>query len=78
MDGKDDVARELDRLLTLNFGPWDTLNDNEPFWGLSRRPPGGSFYSEDLSREELEGYLRRHPEERASLLDHKNAYSPQR
>jgi len=71
MDGKDATTRELDRLLTLNFGPWDTLNDNEPFWGLSRRPPGGSFYPEDLSREELEGYLRCHPEERASLLDHK-------
>ncbi|MGH8574888.1 MAG: hypothetical protein ACREX8_20325, partial [Gammaproteobacteria bacterium] len=33
MDGKDAAARELERLLTLNFGPWDTLNDNEPFWG---------------------------------------------
>lgn len=63
-------TRELQRLLQLNFGPWDTLDDDRPFWGASPRPPGGHLYPADLSREELERYLAQHPGERAALLGH--------
>jgi len=27
------IGDELDRLLSLNFGPWDNLDGDHPFWG---------------------------------------------
>ncbi len=67
----DPAARELERLLTLNFGPWNHLENDAPFWGQWQRPQGGSLYPEDLTREELDIYASRHPEERSALLGHK-------
>jgi len=62
--------RDLKRLLKLNFGPWDVLDGNRPFLGTEPRPPGGSAYPKDLSREELQSYVASHPEQRQSLLSH--------
>jgi len=45
------------KLLLLNAGPFDRLLSWEPFAGESLRPPGGGFYPEFATREELE---RRH------------------
>jgi hypothetical protein len=58
----------LRRLLALNFGPWDALNDERPFWGEEARPPGGTLYPVDLSQAEMNRYVDDHPEERAELL----------
>jgi hypothetical protein len=63
-------ARELERLLKINFGPWDNFDDDRPFWGKQQRPPGGNFYPPDLTREEFGQYLAQHPEQRRSLLSH--------
>jgi hypothetical protein len=64
----DPAARDLERLLSLNFGPWDEFDGGRPFWGDRARPPGGTLYPPDLTREELDGYLARHPAERRALL----------
>lgn len=63
-------AVDLERLLDINFGPWDNFDNDRPFWGAEKRPPGGNLYPADLTKEELEAYLERHPEEQASLLSH--------
>jgi hypothetical protein len=60
----------LSRLLKINFGPWDTFDNDAPFLAVPPRPPGGCFYPSDLSREEFEQYLTTHPEQRQSLLSH--------
>ena len=65
-------SRRADRALLLdwfdlNFGPWDTLADNRPFWGSAPWPPGGGVYPKDLTKEELDAYLAAHPGERESL-----------
>lgn len=60
-------ARELERLMDLNFGPWDVFNSGQPFWGTRSRPPGGNFYPPDLSRGEFQAYLARHPQDRSAL-----------
>jgi hypothetical protein len=65
---REHAGSELDRLVTVNVGPWDNLNGDSPFWGDAEVPPGGNFYPPDLSREELNAYLARHPEESAALL----------
>ena len=51
----------------LNFGPWDRLEEMEPFLGDQPHPPGAGYYPEDLSREEFEVYLAAHPEQKEAL-----------
>jgi hypothetical protein len=50
-------------LFDLHFGPWDTLDDNEPFIGEEERPEGAGFYPADLSREEFEAWIAEHPDD---------------
>jgi hypothetical protein len=39
----------------INYGPWDRLNDNEPFIdGVGEKPKGANFYPEDMTKEEFE------------------------
>lgn len=54
--------REALRLLCLNFGPWDVLDNNRPFIGTKERPPGCNFYPSDLTPNEFTDYLQNHPE----------------
>jgi len=66
-----DVAHrggELDRLLRINYGPWDSLDGDAPFWGSSELPAGANFYPPDLTRTELAQYLALNPTQEATLL----------
>ncbi len=39
----------------LNYGPWDRLNNDQPFVdGIEERPPGAQFYPADMTREQFE------------------------
>jgi hypothetical protein len=65
-------SRRADRALLLdwfdlNFGPWDVLEDNRPFWGDAPLPPGGGLYPRDLTKEAFDAYLAAHPGEREVL-----------
>ncbi len=51
-------------LFDLHFGPWDTLDHNKPFYGVTPMPEGAAFYPADMTREEFEGWLEAHPEDR--------------
>ncbi|HEY6323668.1 MAG TPA: hypothetical protein VJA16_19170 [Thermoanaerobaculia bacterium] len=51
----------------INFGPWDRLAEWQPFVGDRPRPAGAGFYPEDLTREAFEGWLVKHPGDRASF-----------
>ena len=51
----------------VNFGPWDRLDEMEPFLGEQPHPPGAGFYPEDMTKEELESWLAEHPEDEAAL-----------
>jgi hypothetical protein len=43
------------RLVELNYGPWDRLNEDHPFVeGVGPRPPGARFYPEDMTKQEFE------------------------
>jgi hypothetical protein len=63
-------SADLERLFRLNYGPWDNFDDDRPFWGDRRRPPGGNLYPADLTRSEFERYLTNHPQQRRTLLSH--------
>lgn len=61
---------DRDALLELfdrNFGPWDNIDELQPFWGSQPMPEGAGFYPSDLTREEFDAYLAAHPAERDAL-----------
>ncbi len=51
----------------VNFGPWDRLDEMEPFLGDRPHPPGAGYYPDDLGKEELEAWLAEHPEDGAAF-----------
>lgn len=47
----------------VNYGPWDRLDGNKPFVpGANPKPAGANFYPTDMTKEEFETHLARHPE----------------
>lgn len=50
------------RYLKINYGPYDKSDEDRPFIGTQPFPAGGTFYPEDLKKEELESYIAAHPE----------------
>ncbi len=45
----------LRQFLRINYGPWDRLENNEPFVeGAGPKPEGANFYPADMSKEEFE------------------------
>jgi Peptidase family M49 len=39
----------------INYGPWDRLNNDQPFVaGVGPRPPGAQFYPADMTKDEFE------------------------
>jgi hypothetical protein len=63
----DDVL--LRRYLTINGSHYDLVDNNAPFIGIARRPPGAQLYPPDLSREEFDRYVAAHPNEKGALYD---------
>ena len=59
-----EAARDYYRIM---YGPWDRLEDFEPFIGSTPRPEGAGFYPPDLGEEELEAWIAAHPEDREAL-----------
>lgn len=48
---------DLLKLLKINYGPWERLNNNAPFVaGFGEKPKGARFYPEDMTREEFEAW----------------------
>jgi len=46
---------ELKRFVEINYGPWDRLNNNEPFLpGVGPKPKGAQYYPADVTKEEIE------------------------
>ena len=62
-----DVA--LRRYLTINGNRFDLIRDNEPFVGSAPMPPGHGLYPPGLTRDQMEAYVRRHPEQKSALYD---------
>jgi hypothetical protein len=56
------VNEEVLRLLSINFGPWDLLDNNRPFVGTREKPRGCNFYPRDLTKTEFLTYIQAHPE----------------
>jgi hypothetical protein len=66
-DNKDEALR---RYLWINASRFDLLDDNKPFVGTAPIPPGRGFYPQGLTREQVEKYLKAHPDKKDEI------YSP--
>ncbi len=58
------------RLLMINGSPFDLLDSNRPFVGTQSMPPGHGFYPQGLTREQIEKYVKEHPDSKDAI------YSP--
>lgn len=59
-----DAAKQY---VKINYGPWDRLNNNEPFIaGVGTKPEGANFYPANITKEEFE---------RADLKDKASQYT---
>ncbi len=54
-------------LFEINKGPWDRLNGDAPFIGSKKKPAGAGFYPEDMTKAEFEGWVAKHPEDKAAF-----------
>ncbi|HOQ49200.1 MAG TPA: peptidase, partial [Candidatus Kapabacteria bacterium] len=55
--------------VNINYGPYDVLNENVRFVGVGpeKRPPGGGFYPEDITKEEFENHIKNNPKDKEAF-----------
>ena len=58
---------KLRRYLWINASRFDLIAENKPFVGTTPMPPGRGFYPHDLTREQIEQYVKQHPEKKAEI-----------
>src|ERR1700747_831177 len=61
---------KLRRLLVINGSRFDLVDTNPPFAGTDPLPPGRALYPKGLSREQIEQYVKNHPDKKDEI------YSP--
>jgi hypothetical protein len=61
---------KLRRMLMINGARWDFIDEHRPFVGTQPMPPGHALYPPDLTRDQIESYVKSHPEKKAQI------YSP--
>ncbi|MEA2600390.1 MAG: dipeptidyl-peptidase [Acidobacteriota bacterium] len=59
-----EAAREY---FTINFGPWDRLAERKPFIGDKPHPPGAGYYPEDVTKQEFDAWVAKHPGDKEKL-----------
>jgi hypothetical protein len=59
---KDDLLNSIDneagkKYVLINYGPWERLNNNNPFIkGTGEKPAGANFYPTDMTKEEFASF----------------------
>jgi hypothetical protein len=64
------LAEAIRRMLVINGGRFDLIDGNAPFVGNEPYSPDCGLYPKGLTRQEIEQYVRDHPEQKAAI------YSP--
>lgn len=61
-------AEAARQYFAINYGPWDRLAERQPFIGDKPHPPGAGHYPEDMTKEEFEGWIAKHPGDKEAFL----------
>ncbi len=64
---KNPKDQQLRQYLRINASRFDLIRQNQPFVGLAPMPPGRGFYPENLTRLQIEDYVKQHPEKRSEI-----------
>ncbi len=67
--GPPPIGANLRRMLWINGGHWDLLDDNRPFIGQQPAPPGRALYPVGLTRAGIDAYVAGHPAARRAIYD---------
>ena len=59
--------QKLRHYLWINASRFDLLEENKPFVGTQPIPPGRGFYPQGLTREQVEQYVKDHPEKKDEI-----------
>ncbi|MFO8001713.1 MAG: Zn-dependent hydrolase [Marinilabilia sp.] len=63
----DEQVRKFAR---INYGPWDRLNDNQPFIkDIGSKPRGARFYPEDMTTEEFDNFNDHKKDEQYTIIE---------
>jgi hypothetical protein len=60
---------KLRTYLKINASRFDLIDENKPFVGTDPMPPGRGFYPPGLTREQVEQYVKEHPDQKAAIYD---------
>ncbi len=60
---------QLRRYLWINASRFDLIDENKPFVGTQAIPPGRGFYSANLTRDQLEQYVKEHPDRKSAIYN---------
>ncbi|MDH5384894.1 MAG: peptidase [Candidatus Aminicenantes bacterium] len=61
------AAKDFLRYLTINFGPFDRLDEDKPFIGTDPKPLGAGFYPPNMTKDYFEGYVTGFPDMKKDL-----------
>ena len=61
--------QEVRQFLWINGSRFDLLENNQPFVGNGPYPPGHGFYPEGLTREQVEQYVKEHPDAKDQIYN---------
>ena len=71
---RDELKQRSDRegvltleLFNIMFGPFNRLEEDEPFYGEQEKPEGANYYPMDMTREEFNQWIADHPDETESF-----------
>jgi hypothetical protein len=59
----------LKRLLAINGGRFDLIDDNKPFVGTTPIPPGRNLYPEGLTSAQIQAYVKAYPAEKDAIYN---------
>jgi hypothetical protein len=59
----------LHRYVWINGSRFDLLEENQPFYGSEPMPPGRALFPKGLTRDDIEAYVKAHPEQKKAIYD---------
>ena len=64
---KDAKVKAFHHYLWISGSHWDQIEEGKPFYGTAEQPPGRSVIAEGLTRDEIESYVKQHPEQKDAI-----------
>ncbi|PYQ37041.1 MAG: hypothetical protein DMF55_02560, partial [Acidobacteria bacterium] len=67
--------KALRHFVWLNASRYDLIDENKPFIGKEPLPPGRALYPRGLTRDQIEEYVGKHPEQKKAIFDERTVVS---